>query len=104
MIEAAMSKGESPEALEAPAQADMFGAAAPDVYVPDPRHVRNRLEGLLSQLKAAKCWPWEPVMVRLHRDRNIPYLCGLLERDEAERWREAFAVETARLEQQAQAA
>jgi hypothetical protein len=85
-----------------PAQPDMFGAPAPKAYVPDPRHVRNRLESLLEQLKAAESWPWEPVMVRLHRDRNLPYLCGLLaDMEEAERWRAAFAAEMARLEQAA---
>ena len=82
-----------------PAQADMFGAPAPKAYVPDPRRVRNRLEDLLRQLKAAETFPWEPVIVRLHRDRNVPYLCDLLpDREEAERWREAFAAELARLE------
>ena len=37
--------------------------------------------------------------MRLHRDRNVPYLCDLLpDREEAEHWREAFAAELARLE------
>ena len=77
----------------------MFGAPEPQVYVPDPRHVRNRLTNLLAQLKTADAWPWEPVMVRLHRDRNIPYLIGLLQDPtEAERWRKEFAAEMERLE------
>lgn len=77
----------------------MFGVAAPQAYVPDPRHVRNRLENLLQQLKAAESWPWEPVIVRLHRDRNVPYLCELLpDREEAAHWRAAFDAEMARLE------
>jgi hypothetical protein len=76
----------------------MFGAPAPKVYVPNPQHVRNRLESLLSQLKAADTWPWEPVIVRLHRDRDIPYLWGLLDEEEAARWRSAFAAEMERLE------
>ena len=81
------------------AQTDMFGAPAPKAYVPDPRHVRNRLQDLLRQLKAAETFPWEPVIVRLHRDRTVPYLCDLLpDREEAEHWREAFAAELARLE------
>ncbi len=80
-------------------QPDMFGAAAPKTYLPDPRHVCNRLEDLLAQLKAADSWPWEPVIVRLHRDRNVPYLCDLLtDNEEAARWRAAFAAEMARLE------
>ena len=62
----------------------MFGTPAPQAYVPDPQHVQNRLEALLAQLKSARSWPWEPVIVRLHRDRNIPYLCNLLrDREEA---------------------
>ncbi len=77
----------------------MFGTPAPQAYVPDPQHVQNRLEALLAQLKSARSWPWEPVIVRLHRDRNIPYLCNLLrDREEAARWRAAFAAEMSRLE------
>ena len=80
-------------------QPDMFGAPAPKAYVPDPRHVRNRLADLLGQLRAAENWPWEPVIVRLHRERNVPYLCDLLtDKDEAARWRAEFAAEMARLE------
>jgi hypothetical protein len=79
-------------------QPDMFGAPKPKVYVPDPRHVRNSLERMLSQLKAADAWPWEPVIVRLNCEREVPYLCGLLDEQEAAHWREAFAKETARLE------
>ena len=82
-----------------PPQAELFGAPAKLAYVPDPRHVRNRLADLLGKLKAAERWPWEPVIVRLHRDRNVPYLCDLLaDRDEAEHWRAEFAAEIVRLE------
>lgn len=82
----------------------MFGAPEPKGYVPDPKHVRNRLDDLLTQLKAADTWPWEPVIVRLHRDRNLPYLCDLLtDTEEAARWRAAFAAEMARLESAAAA-
>jgi hypothetical protein len=86
------------DAFESSDQGDMFGTPAPKVYVPEPQHVRNRLESMLSQLKGARTWPWEPVMVRLHRDRNIPYLCGLLPAEEADRWRAKFDAEMARLE------
>lgn len=84
-----------------PAQPDLFGAPAPKAYVPDPRHVRNRLHDLLGQLRAAETWPWEPVIVRLHRDRTVPYLCGLLPDDEAARWRLDFEAEVARLQEAA---
>jgi hypothetical protein len=51
------------------------------------------------EAEAAETWPWEPVIVRLHRERNLPYLCELLpDREEAERWRVAFAAEMSRLE------
>lgn len=79
-------------------QPDLFGVPAPKAYVPDPRHVRNRLQDLLVQLKAAETWPWEPVMVRLHRDRTVPYLCDLLPEQEAAQWRVDFEAEVARLE------
>ena len=80
-------------------QSDLFGAATPKAYVPDPRHVRNRLEGLLRQLREADAWPWEPGIVRMHRDKTIPYLLALLpDGEEAERWRADFAAEIGRLE------
>ncbi|MGH6925514.1 MAG: hypothetical protein ACRED5_17440 [Propylenella sp.] len=60
------------------AEPDLLGAAAREVYLPDPRHVRHRLADLLKQLKAAKSWPWKPAVVKRHRDRNVPYLCALL--------------------------
>lgn len=81
-----------------PPQPDLFGAPADKAYVPDPRHVRNRLENLLAQMRAADTWPWEPVIVRLHRDRNLPYLWGLLPDEEAAEWRRCFHAELARLE------
>ena len=96
----------SPESHSDPAQqaelfggqSDLFGAPEPSVYVPDPRHVRNRLERLISQMREANRWPWEPVIVRLHRERNVPYLLGLLPDEEAAQLRFEFETEMARLE------
>ncbi|MFQ5564671.1 MAG: hypothetical protein ACE5FO_14005 [Parvularculaceae bacterium] len=83
----------------APEQPDMFGAPAPKAYIPDPRHVRNRLQSLLSQMRDSETWPWSPVMVRLHRERTFDYLCGHLpDRAEAADWRAALDAEIARLE------
>jgi hypothetical protein len=50
-------------------------------------------------LREADAWPWEPVIVRMHRDKTLPYLLGLLpDREEAERWKADFAAEIDRLE------
>ncbi|WP_158817938.1 hypothetical protein [Methylocapsa sp. S129] len=70
----------------------------PRQYVPDPVHVRNRLEDLLAQMQAADAWPWNPSIVRLHCDKTFAYLCNLLtDKQEAESWRERLAAESARL-------
>src|ERR1700710_1995865 len=76
-------------------QPDLFGdaQATPKAYVPDPRHVRNRLEDLLAQMQAADAWPWNPSIVRLHCDKTFAYLCNLLQdTEEAATWRERLAV------------
>lgn len=80
-------------------QVDLFGAAPAAVARPDPRHVRNRLTALLSKMQASATWPWEPAVVRLHRERTFAYLCDLLpEPGEAEDWRQRIAAEAARLD------
>lgn len=84
-----------------PAQADLFGdaVAAPKAYVPDARHVRNRLAEMLAAMRAAECWPWEPVMVALYRERVFPYLCERLpDAEEAARFRAEIEDEIARLD------
>jgi hypothetical protein len=84
-----------------PAQPDLFGEAlAPrQAYVPDPRHVRNRLEEMLSVMRASEAWPWEPDIVEFYRETVWPYLCDKLsDRDEAERFRAAIEAESARLD------
>ncbi|MEX2166180.1 MAG: hypothetical protein WD852_04050 [Methyloceanibacter sp.] len=84
-----------------PAQADFFGdsLALPKAYVPDPRHVRNRLTEMLATMRAAEQWPWEPVMVSLYRESVFPYLCDKLpDREEATRWRAEIDAEIARLD------
>lgn len=83
------------------AQPDLFGddARAVSAYVPDQRHVRNRLEDLVAEMQAAPTWPWEPVIVRLHREKTFSYLCDLLaDREEADGWRVRIEAEIARLD------
>jgi hypothetical protein len=83
------------------AQTDLFGEAdaLPKAYVPDPRHVRNRLIEMLSVMRSSQNWPWEPVMVTLYRESVLPYLCDKLpDREEAERWRAEIEAEIVRLD------
>ena len=80
-------------------QPDLFGADTKPAYVPDPRHVRNRLDHMLGVMRAAKTWPWEPVMVALYRETVWPYLYERLpDREEAERWRALIDAEIERLD------
>jgi hypothetical protein len=83
------------------AQTDLFGEAdaLPKAYVPDPRHIRNRLIEMLSMMRSSESWPWEPVMVALYRESVWPYLYGKLpDLDEADRWRAEIEAEIARLD------
>ena len=87
--------------FEDDAQPDLFGEAdaLSKAYVPDPRHVRNRLTEMLSVMRSSESWPWEPVMVALYRESVWPYLYGKLpDLDEAERWRIEIEAEIARLD------
>lgn len=96
MAHAESRNGELAKAADRP---DLFGTPAPKAHIPDPRHVRNRLEDLLRQLRDAADWPWEPVIVRMHRDKTLPYLYGLLgDAGEARRWQADFDAEMTRLE------
>ena len=84
-----------------PAQADLFGdpVVAPAAYVPDPRHVRNRLVDMLALMRTSERWPWEPDTVEFYRERVWPYLCDKLpDREEAERFRAEIEAEIARLD------
>ena len=71
---------------------------APKRYVPNPQYVRNRLQSMLDEMRAATNWPWEPVIVSLRCDSVLPRLYELLpDRDEARRWRAQIDDEIARL-------
>jgi hypothetical protein len=71
---------------------------APNAYVPKQEHVRNRLKRIYDALCSAETWPWEPVIVRLYRERTLPYLYELLaDAAEAREWRERIEAELLRL-------
>jgi hypothetical protein len=71
---------------------------APARYVPNPRHVRNSLQSLLDELRAARAWPWEPVIVSLKCDIVLPQLYNeLSDGEEAARWRALIDAEISRL-------
>lgn len=71
----------------------------PKLYVPDPRHVRNRLQSLLDEMRTAERWPWEDAVLSLYRDIVMPRLCDELpDKEEAARWRAQIEAECARLD------
>lgn len=68
-------------------------------YVPNPQHVRNSLNSLLDEMRAAERWPWEGAVLKLYRDIVLPRLCEELpEKDEAARWQAEIASEIVRLD------
>jgi hypothetical protein len=71
---------------------------APNVYVPKQEHVINRLRSICATLCEAKSWPWDPLIVRLYRERTLPYLYALVT-DPAElaEWRTKIDAELNRL-------
>jgi hypothetical protein len=83
------------------AQPNLFAEedVAPKRYVPNPQYVRNRLQSLLDEMRAAAKWPWEPVIVSLRCDSVLPRLYELLpDSNEARRWRTMIDAEIARLD------
>lgn len=77
------------------AQADLF-PAAPVRYRPDPQHVRNRLDALLTEARAARTLPWSEAVVGLYRGvfRQLPLH---LQEAEGAQYRMAFEAELKRL-------
>ncbi len=87
--------------MKSPAQADLFGDPAVEskAYVPDPRHVRNRLDEMLTVMRSSGCWPWEPDTVEFYRETVWPYLYTKLpDAAEAARFRAEIEAEAARLD------
>jgi hypothetical protein len=71
----------------------------PQAYVPNPQHVRNRLKGLLQEMRDAEYWPWEGAVLKLYRDIVPPQLYSALpDVEEAARWRADIEAEAARLD------
>jgi hypothetical protein len=83
------------------AQHDLFGPpepTTPAVYVPKIEHVRNRLNAIMEQARAARTMPWESPQRKLYHDIVIPYLTQLLpDPGEAREYAEAFEKEYTRL-------
>ncbi|HSC18362.1 MAG TPA: hypothetical protein VLC74_05560 [Rhizomicrobium sp.] len=71
----------------------------PKAYVPNPNAVRNRLRGLLEEMREAERWPWEGAVLALYRDIVPPQLyAALSDGEEAARWRSEIEAEAARLD------
>lgn len=82
-------------------QPSLFGEEdlAPKRYVPKPEHVRNSLNDLLAQMRAAERWPWEGAVLELYRDIVLPRLCNeLTDAEEAARYRAEIEAEARRLD------
>lgn len=71
----------------------------PKPYVPNPQHVRNRLQDMLDTMRASANWPWKPSTVKFYRETVWPYLYSkLTDQEEAARWRTQIETEIARLD------
>ena len=79
-----------------PPQGDLFGEPVPEVYVPKPEHVRNRLNRLLGQARAAERMPWENVIVKLYQS-VFDQLSAHLPEEEGRQYVLAFEREIERL-------
>jgi hypothetical protein len=71
----------------------------PKAYAPTPNAVRNRLRGLLEEMREAERWPWEGAVLSLYRDIVPPQLYAAVpDAGEAARWRTEIEAEAARLD------
>jgi hypothetical protein len=87
-------------------QQDLFGTesqpelfesdAAPPVYRPNLDQVRERLNKILAEARAAERLPWEPDRVLLYRT-IFPHMAGWLPDEEGAQLRFEFDTEMARL-------
>ena len=83
------------------AQPSLFGVedCGPRPWVPNPQHVRNRLQDMLDTMRVAESWPWKPSRVRHYRNSTWPYLYERLhDTEEAAGWRSEIEAEAARLD------
>jgi len=92
-----MAKRTQTELFGASAQGDLFGAEPMQPqYRPKSEYVRNRLDRILAEARAAEKMPWDWPRLQLNEIvfRDIP---RYLPDEEAARYRLAFEEELARL-------
>lgn len=77
-------------------QPDLFGAAEPVDYRPDPEKVRAQLHGILAEVRGANVLPWKPRQVSLYRT-IFPQMTNWLPDDEGAQLRFEFETELVRL-------
>ena len=95
-----MRKNNQPDLFgDASQQGNLFGddAPKPQVYVPNPQHVRNRLEHFIKVLREAESMPWDSTTGKLYRDIVLPQLVELLPGGEGEQYALQFETEWQRL-------
>jgi hypothetical protein len=78
-------------------QLEMFGPAPAPVSAADPDQVRDLLQGLLAEARAAATMPWPPLNAKLYR-MLFPQMAACLPEDEGVQLRFAFETELARLD------
>ena len=92
--------------MAASRQGDLFGHEGPDpsdedfetpVYYPDPDKVREELNKILAEARAAKVIPWDSRRAALYRT-IFPQMTGCLPEGEGAQLRFDFETEMARLE------
>ena len=88
-----------------PRQGDLFGHEGPDpsddefetpVYHADPDKVRDELNRILSEMRAAEAMPWDEKRAALYRT-IFPQMTGCLPEDEGTQLRFQFEAELERL-------
>ena len=82
-------------------QLDLFGGAkqgSSPAHTPDAKAVRERLNTILQQLRAANRMPWTPAQLRSWR-HVFHNMANWLPPEERDKFREDFTAEIARLEE-----
>jgi len=83
--------------FETDSQAELVDAdAAPPAYRPDPDKVRNKLNTILAEARAAVKFPWDADKILVYQT-IFPHMAGWLPEEEAAQLRFEFDTEMARL-------
>lgn len=91
--------------MSSPRQGDLFGHEGPDPsdenfetpeYHADPEEVREELNGILAEMRAAEAMPWDEKRVALYRT-VFPQMTNWLPAEEGAQLRFAFEAELERL-------